>query len=107
MEKYSAKGPSASAGKNDSAAIMMITERRTATNAGLSTFSVPELSGINFFEANDPAIASGPMMGINLPNSIHRPHRIFQNGVASPRPSNPEPLFAADEVNSYSISLKP
>ena len=70
MEKYSAKGPSASAGKNDSAAIMMITDSNTATNAGLCTFNVPALSGIYFLEARDPAIAIGPMIGMNLPKSI-------------------------------------
>lgn len=46
IEKYSARGPNAKAGKNDRAATMIITERSTATNAGLSTFSVPALSGI-------------------------------------------------------------
>src|SRR6187431_2761230 len=102
MEKYSAKGPRASAGKNESAAMMMITESNTATKAGLSTFNVPELSGIYFFEASDPAIARGPMIGMNLPNNMARPQRIFQKGVASPSPSKPDPLLAAEEVNSYS-----
>ena len=32
---------------------------------------------------------------------------MFQNGVLSPSPSNPDPLLAAAEVNSYSISEKP
>src|SRR5215213_7870925 len=94
IEKYSAKGPSVRAGKNESAAIMIITESNTATNAGLSTLRVPELSGTYFFEASDPAIANGPMIGINRPKSIHTPQRIFQNGVASPSPSKPEPLLA-------------
>ena len=93
-------GPRTRAGKNESAATMMITDRRTATKAGLWTCKVPELSGIYFFEASDPAIAKGPMIGMNLPNNIVTPHRMFQNGVASPRPSNPDPLLAAEDVNS-------
>ena len=100
MEKYSAIGPSVNAGKKESAATMMITESSTAINAGLSTFNVPLLSGIYFLEANDPAMASGPMIGINLPNNMAIPQRIFQKGVASPKPSKPEPLLAAAEVNS-------
>ena len=32
---------------------------------------------------------------------------MFQNGVLSPRPSKPDPLLAAADVNSYSISEKP
>src|SRR5262245_41364761 len=107
MEKYSARGPSVRAGKKDNAAIMIITESNTATNAGLSTFRVPELSGIYFFEASEPAMARGPTIGMNLPKSMQTPQSTFQNGVASVSPSNPEPLFAADDVNSYSISLKP
>lgn len=100
MEKYSAIGPSVNAGKNERAATMMITESSTAINARLSTFNVPLLSGIYFLVAKDPAIANGPMIGINLPNNIASPHRIFQKGVASPKPSKPEPLLAAAEVNS-------
>jgi len=99
MEKYSANGPSTSAGKNERAATMTMTESNTATNAGLSTFRVPAVSGINFLDANEPAIANGPIIGINLPKIIEIPHRIFQNGVLSPRPSKPEPLFDAADVN--------
>ena len=36
-----------------------------------------------------------------------RPVAIFQGTVLSPRPSKPEPLLAAEEVNSYRISEKP
>lgn len=107
MEKYSAKGPSVNAGKKDNAAMMIMTDSNTATNAGLSTFKVPALSGMYFLEARDPAMAIGPMIGMNLPKSIARPHKIFQKGVASPRPSKPEPLLAEADVNSYNISLNP
>ncbi len=92
-EKYSAIGPSVSAGKNDSAAMMMITHNNTALNATLSTLSVPALSGMYFFDASEPAIANGPMIGMNLASNITKPHMIFQNGVLSLSPSKPDPLF--------------
>ncbi len=93
-------GPMVNAGKKDKAAIIIITESNTAMKAKLSTFSVPALSGTYFLAANEPAIANGPMIGMNLPKIITIPQAMFQNGVASPKPSKPEPLLAAEDVNS-------
>ena len=79
----------------------------TVAKAGVSSFKVPEDSGTNFLAEREPAIAKGPIIGMNLANSITIPLAIFQKGVLSPRPSNPDPLLAEDEVNSYIISDKP
>ena len=87
--------------------MMAITANTIKPNVDVSVLSVPELSGINFFSASSPAIATGPIIGRNLPNSNTIPVDIFQNTVLSPNPSKPLPLLAAEEVYSYSISLKP
>ena len=102
--KYSANGPSASAGKNDKAAIIAITAKVMIPKIEVSVFRVPALSGMYFLPANKPAIANGPMIGIKRLNSNTIPVVIFQNGLLSPKPSNPEPLLAALEVYSYNIS---
>jgi hypothetical protein len=52
-------------------------------------------------------MATGPMIGINLDSNSTIPVEIFHHGVLSPSPSNPDPLLAEEEVNSYSISLNP
>lgn len=100
-------GPNAKAGKKASAAMMAITANTISPNVAVSVFSVPALSGINFFSASKPAMATGPIIGRNLPNSRTMPVEMFQNGVLSPKPSKPLPLLAAEEVYSYNISLKP
>ena len=103
LEKYSicsAIGPKVNAGKKDSAAISRITARVINPKVAVSVFSVPELSGIYFFCANSPAIATGPIIGMNLDSNSTIPVEIFHQGVLSPSPSNQEPLFAAEEVNS-------
>ena len=87
MLKYSAIGPNASAGKNESAATIKITAKTIKPKVGVSVFSVPLLSGIYILDAKIPAIATGPMMGKYLPKSITKPQAIFQNGVLSPSPS--------------------
>ena len=94
-------------GKNDNAATTIITPNKTTPNAILSAFKVPSEKGIVFFAASEPIIAMGPIIGIYLPNSIIIPVVIFQKGVLSISPSKPEPLFAADDVNSYNISENP
>ena len=89
-----------SAGKNDSAATIMITANVMPANVNVSVFNVPALSGINFFSASKPAIATGHIIGKNLPSSRTIPHETSQNNVLSPNPSKPEPLVADEEVNS-------
>src|SRR5882762_2833845 len=73
IEKYSAIGPNVNAGKNESAATIIITQSSTALNAILSTFRVPALSGMYLFEASEAAMANGPMMGMNLASNITIP----------------------------------
>ena len=107
LAKYSANGPSANAGKNDNAAMMAITAKTMTPKIVVSVFSVPALSGMYFLLANNPAIANGPIIGKNLLNNKTIPVEMFQNGLLSPKPSKPEPLLAALEVNSYSISENP
>ena len=96
-------GPKAKAGKKDKAATIAITTKMTKPKVEVSVFKVPELSGINFFSASNPAIATGPIIGKKRPKSNIIPVEIFQNGVLSPNPSKPLPLLAADEVYSYNI----
>ena len=98
--KNSPIGPSANAGKKLKAATIKITRNTMIPNVLVSVFNVPELSGIYFFFARIPAIATGPIMGINRDSNITIPHVIFQNGTPSPRPSKPLPLFADDDVYS-------
>jgi hypothetical protein len=47
-EKYSAIGPKANAGKNDSAATIAITANTMSPKVEVSVFNVPALSGIYF-----------------------------------------------------------
>ena len=67
----------------------------------LSVFSEPIDSFTFFFASRDPAIASCATMEKYLPKNIASPVVIFQNTLLSASPSNPEPLFAAEEANSY------
>ena len=64
-------------------------------------------SGINFLFAKIPAIATGPIIGKNLPSINTKPVDTFQNQLLSPSPSKPLPLLAALDVYSYNISEKP
>ena len=98
--RYSAIGPSVKAGKKAKAAISTITPKVINPKVGVSVFKVPALSGMNFFWAKSPAIATGPMIGRNLARIKTNPVEIFHHGVLSPKPSNPDPLFAEAEVNS-------
>ena len=100
-------GPSAKAGKKESAATMTITANTIIPNVPVSVFNVPALSGIYFFFARIPAMATGPMIGRNRESNITIPQVIFQNGTPSPNPSKPVPLLADEEVYSYSISVNP
>src|SRR5579872_3091909 len=107
MPKYSAIGPNERAGKKDNAATIRITDSTIIPKVPVSVFRVPALSGMYFFLARMPAMATGPMIGRKRDNSITVPQAIFQKGVLSPRPSKPDPLLADEEVNSYNISEKP
>ena len=100
MEKYSAIGPKVRAGKKERAVMIKMTAKIISPKVVVSVFNVPALSGICFLPANKPAIANGPIIGINLPKISTMPVEIFHHWVLSPKPSKPEPLFAADEVNS-------
>src|ERR1700744_2893766 len=107
IEKCSAIGPNDSAGKNDSAATMNITAKIMIPNVVVSVFSVPADSGTNFLLVKIPAMATGPMIGKNLPMKITRPVDTFQKILFAVKPASPEPLFAALDAYWYSISEKP
>ena len=47
-------GPSASAGKNERAATMMMTAKVISEKVPVSVRSVPALSGMHFFDASSP-----------------------------------------------------
>ena len=59
------------------------------------------------FLARDAATASMVITPKYRPMNMTIPVEMFQNGVASPRPSNPDPLLAADDVNSYMTCVSP
>ncbi|MNE40735.1 hypothetical protein D3C80_1347730 [compost metagenome] len=87
--------------------MITITAKTIIPNVPVSVRRVPLPSGIYFFSASIPAIATGPIIGRKRPNSNTTPVAIFHQGVLSPSPSNPLPLLAVEEVNSYRISLNP
>jgi hypothetical protein len=107
MLKNSAIGPNARDGKKDKAATTMITARVMIPNVPVSVWSVPADSGMYFFLASIPAMATGPTIGKNLDRIITMPQLMFQKGTPSPNPSNPLPLLADEEVYSYNISENP
>src|ERR1700743_2467459 len=100
-------GPNASDGKNDRAATINITANIIIPNVVVSVLSVPADSGMNFLLANNPAIATGPIIGRKRPRNMTSPALTFQKMLLSPKPSYPEPLLAALEVYWYNISEKP
>ena len=106
-EKYSARGPSANGGKYDRAVMIAITAKIMTPKVSVSVLRVPAPLGMYFLLPSKPAIANGPMMGRNRASNKEMPVVRFQNTLLSARPSNPLPLFAFAEVNSYSISEKP
>ena len=78
--------------------MMMMTAKVIRPNVGVSVASVPALSGTYFLSASRPAIATGPMMGINRPSNMTKPVETFQKKLLSLNPSKPDPLLALDEV---------
>src|SRR6476661_3405456 len=107
MLKYSARGPSVSAGKNDRAVMMRMTAKVMTPNVHESVLSVPADSGMYFLLAKRPTMATGPIMGKYRAMIKAKPVVTFQKTLLSPRPSNPLPLFAVEEVYSYNISVNP
>ncbi len=73
----------------------------------MSTRSVPLPSGAARLAASSPAIASGPTIGRNRASSSTSAQLRFHQGVLSPRPSKPLPLFANAELYSYSTCDSP
>lgn len=98
--KYSATGPKERAGKKDNNAIIRMTANTIVANVAVSVLNVPSPSGINFFSAKSPAMATEPIIGRKRDNINTIPVLIFHHRVLSPNPSNPLPLFAEDEVYS-------
>ena len=87
MEKCSAIGPKVNAGKNDSAATMMITANIITPKVPVSVFNVPADSGTNFLFARIPAIATGPMIGRKRDTKITKPVLTFQKILLAVRPA--------------------
>ena len=93
-------GPKASDGKNDNAAIIIITTKTIIPKVELSVFSVPALSGTYFLVLKLPAIATGPIIEIYRERISTNPVLMFHHIVLSFNPSKPLPLLAEAEVNS-------
>src|ERR1700730_15729022 len=98
MLKYSAIGPSASGGKYESAVTMTMTAIVIIPNVSVSVLNVPAESGIYFLFAKRPAMATGPMIGMNLASNITTPVVTFHQIQLALRPAKPLPLFAVEEV---------
>jgi hypothetical protein len=98
MLKYSAIGPNVSGGKYESAVTITITAIVITPNVAESVLSVPADSGMNFLFARRPAMATGQMIGRNLASNIITPPVTFHQILLSPRPSNPLPLLALQDV---------
>ena len=99
-DRWSATGPSTTAGMNDKTPTRITVPNSMLANVKLSVRSVPLVLGTPFFFASDPAIASGKTSGPNRFNKSTHPETMFHGGLLSARPSNPEPLFEDAEVNS-------
>src|SRR5947208_1147708 len=91
--RWSAIGPSTTAGRNDRAPTRSTVPRSIPANVRSSVRRVPLVWGTRFLAARDPAIASGRTIAGNRPSSRTTPVATFQAGVLSPSPSNPEPLL--------------
>ena len=60
----------------------------------------PTSVGTRFFSARKPAMAIGSTSAGNRPSKRTTPVAMFHAGLLSARPSKPDPLLAAAEVNS-------
>ena len=102
MLKCSAIGPNAKAGKNVRAPIIKIIKNNINENTKLSVLKVELVIGTDCFLYIEYPTTTINAILIYLPKNITIPVVIFQKVVPSPNPSNPDPLFAALEVYSYS-----
>src|SRR5262249_7959073 len=77
------------------------------TNSEPCVGNVPLVTGINFFAARLPAIASAGIMNTNLAISMSMPIEGLYQGVFALFPEKALPLFPAPLVYAYNISEKP
>ena len=75
-------------------------ETSVIANVGVSTCSVPALSGATRFFAGRPATISGTSSAGKRPSASTIAAVVFHHTVLSPSPSKPEPLFA--NADAYS-----
>lgn len=78
---------------------------RTIENVILSVRS--PISACLFLPSIEPASARSKSIGANRPANITSPVEILKNGVFAEAPRKSEPLFAAADVYSYRIWIKP
>ena len=105
--KYSAIGPSDSAGKKLRAPTSSTTNIRRNTNIPLLVDRVPAVTATFFFFAILPAMRSMVTRGKNLAPSITRPMETLRKGVLALKPAKAEPLLPPPEEDAYSTSDKP
>src|SRR5215468_3940095 len=100
-------GPSESAGKYVNAPTITIVPISKITKSEPCVGNVPLVTGINFFPARLPAIASAGIMKRNLAISISMPRVRLYQGVLALIPAKALPLLPAPLVYAYIISEKP
>src|SRR5438105_950487 len=100
-------GPSESAGKYVSAPTITTVPTSRITNNDPCVGNVPLVTGISFFAARLPAMASAGMMKRNLAMSISMPMVRLYQGVLALIPAKALPLFPAPLEYVYRISEKP
>src|SRR5258708_9238604 len=86
---------------------MMTVPTSRATNNDPFVGNVPLVTGINFFDAKLPAIASAGIMKRNLEISMSMPSVRLYQGVLALIPANALPLFPAALEYEYKISENP
>src|ERR1019366_2290300 len=86
---------------------MMTAPRSRTTNNGPFVGNVPLVTGISFFAARLPAIASAGIMKRNLAINISRPIVRLYQGVLALIPAKALPLFPAALEYVYRISDRP
>src|SRR5437588_5890980 len=100
-------GPSDSAGKYVRAPTITIVPISRTTNSDPCVGNVPLVTGISFFAARLPAMASAGIMNRNLPISISIPRVRLYQGVLALSPAKALPLFPAPLVYVYRTSENP
>ena len=98
-------GPIARNGKNVNTTRINVLPTSTMENVMLSVFN--PTSACLFLPIIDPERASSMMIGAYRPANITRPVEMLKNSVFPDAPRKSEPLFAAADVNSYRICVKP